>query len=157
MTSGFNMFVPFHHAFLAVSSDDSTCLDAHTAHGTLYDTWYYTPHTVRLIIRQAQWHTLPNTTRYTRHTTRHIPYIAHDTTHHTRYDSSYDKRNGSHYPTRHYTRQDTRHTLYLTPYTVHRTPHTIHRTSHTIQQSPHELRWNKQEKTARDVKSKTPW
>ena len=97
MSSGFNIFVPFHHAFLVVSSDAPTCLDAYTAPGTLYDTWYNTLHTVRLIIRQAEWYTLPNTTQYTTsYATRHTPYTVHRTSY-TTHDTSYIKHDRTHH------------------------------------------------------------
>ena len=99
MASGFNMFVTFHHAFLLVSSDAPTYLDAYTAPGTLYDTWYNALHTVRLIIRPAGWYTLPNTTQYTTsYAAHHTPYTVRRASH-TTHDTSYIKHDTS-YTTR---------------------------------------------------------
>ena len=96
MASDFNIFVPFHHTFLLVSSGAPTYLVAYTAPGTLYDTWYNALHTVRLIIRPAGWYTLPNTTQYTTsYAAHHTPYTVRRASH-TTHDTSYIKHDTSH-------------------------------------------------------------
>merc|ERR1711989_259523 len=78
------------------SSDAPTYLDAYTGPGTLYDTWYYSLRTVRLIIRHADLYTLLNTTQYTTsYTTHHTPCTVCRTSY-TTHDTSYIKHDISH-------------------------------------------------------------